>query len=138
MSPLPVLLSRTLDPVLGVFTGVFAYYLCENNPRTAPQADHKLAELLKWKWEKWQNLRHNRLRAEGERAALLSFWESHILTSPLYPSLSRTNLWTQNHQATPTMPMSESDLPDTTKHLQPIYLRWEVVTVDQAEAGLPS
>ncbi|TDL21476.1 hypothetical protein BD410DRAFT_724284, partial [Rickenella mellea] len=60
---------KTLDPVLGVFTGVFAYYLYENNPRTAPPADHKLAELVKWKREKWQKQRHDRLRAEHERAS---------------------------------------------------------------------
>ncbi|WVO15358.1 hypothetical protein L204_103014 [Cryptococcus depauperatus] len=44
------LLSRTLDPVLGIFTGVFAYYLNETNPRTAPPQGHTLRELVSWKW----------------------------------------------------------------------------------------
>lgn len=46
------LLSRGLDPLLGVFTGVFAYYLYENNPRTAPAERDRLMELVKWKREK--------------------------------------------------------------------------------------
>ena len=41
-----------LDPLLGVFTGVFAYYLYENNPRTAPAERDRLMELVKWKREK--------------------------------------------------------------------------------------
>ncbi|THH26465.1 hypothetical protein EUX98_g7718 [Antrodiella citrinella] len=57
-----VLLSKTLDPVLGVFTGVFAYYLYENNPRTAPPQEDRLVELLRWKWAK-------RGRDEGSRSA---------------------------------------------------------------------
>ncbi|WVN87833.1 uncharacterized protein L203_103028 [Cryptococcus depauperatus CBS 7841] len=44
------LLSRTLDPVLAIFTGVFAYYLNETNPRTAPPPGHTLRELVSWKW----------------------------------------------------------------------------------------
>ncbi|EIM90095.1 uncharacterized protein STEHIDRAFT_153928 [Stereum hirsutum FP-91666 SS1] len=50
----PVLLSRGLDPVLGVFTGVLAYYLYENNPRTAPPPDQKLESLVRWKMAKRQ------------------------------------------------------------------------------------
>ncbi|XAO24982.1 hypothetical protein I312_103791 [Cryptococcus bacillisporus CA1280] len=42
------LLSRTLDPLLAVFTGLFAFYLNQNNPRTAPPPGHTLQELLRW------------------------------------------------------------------------------------------
>ncbi len=41
-----------LDPVLGVFTGVLAYHLYENNPRTAPPEGNRLFELIKWKRDK--------------------------------------------------------------------------------------
>jgi len=44
------LLSRALDPLLGVFTGVVAFTLHQNNPRTAPGGGEKLSELLWWKW----------------------------------------------------------------------------------------
>ena len=43
-----------MDPVLGVFTGVFAYYLYESNPRTAPPEGDRLVQLLKWKRDKSQ------------------------------------------------------------------------------------
>ena len=43
-----------MDPLLGVFTGLFAYYLFENNPRTAPPENERLLELLKWKRAKSQ------------------------------------------------------------------------------------
>lgn len=42
------LLSRTLDPLLGVFTGFLAYYLHETNPRTAPPPGHTLKDLVSW------------------------------------------------------------------------------------------
>jgi len=45
------LLSRTLDPVLGVFTGVLAYYLHESHPRTAPPEGSRLVDLLRWKFD---------------------------------------------------------------------------------------
>jgi len=50
----PALLSRTLDPLLGVFTGIFAYYLYETNPRTAPAPEQKLDTLVRWKIEKYK------------------------------------------------------------------------------------
>ena len=53
-------MASGLDPLLGVFTGVFAYYLYENNPRTAPAADDRLTELIKWKRDKMR-------REEDER-----------------------------------------------------------------------
>lgn len=40
------------DPLLGVFTGVFAYYLYETNHRTAPPQQERLQELIKWKQAK--------------------------------------------------------------------------------------
>lgn len=48
--PKVYLLSRTLDPLLGVFTGLLAYYLHETNPRSAPPEGHRLHELVTWKW----------------------------------------------------------------------------------------
>ncbi|KAJ8078903.1 hypothetical protein PM082_013187 [Marasmius tenuissimus] len=50
MRPPPALLSRALDPFLGVFSGVLAYYLYETHPRTALPHDQTLRELIKWKW----------------------------------------------------------------------------------------
>ncbi|ESK94535.1 hypothetical protein Moror_8002 [Moniliophthora roreri MCA 2997] len=47
--PPPVLLHRVIDPILGVFTGVLAYYLYETHPRTGLPQDQRLTELLKWK-----------------------------------------------------------------------------------------
>ncbi|EIW65825.1 hypothetical protein TREMEDRAFT_35791 [Tremella mesenterica DSM 1558] len=44
------LLSRTLDPILGIFTGLLAYHLHESNPRSAPPPGHTLRELVRWKW----------------------------------------------------------------------------------------
>ncbi|KII88400.1 hypothetical protein PLICRDRAFT_175994 [Plicaturopsis crispa FD-325 SS-3] len=61
----PVLLSRTLDPLLGVFTGVFAYYLYETNPRTALPPDQRLVELSRWKYSRWQQEREARLSSEA-------------------------------------------------------------------------
>lgn len=42
----------TLDPLLGVFTGVLAYRLYEGHPRTAPPPGQTLSELVQWKWNK--------------------------------------------------------------------------------------
>lgn len=50
----PSLLNRALDPLLGVFTGVLAYYMAEANPRTAPPREESLGELLRWKRDKWR------------------------------------------------------------------------------------
>ena len=54
-----LIFSRGLDPFLGVFTGFLAYYLHENHPRTALQAEEKLAELLRWKYSKYQQKRQD-------------------------------------------------------------------------------
>ena len=50
-----------LDPLLGVFTGVLAFYLHENNPRTAPPSDQRLVELMRWKLAKWKTAREKKL-----------------------------------------------------------------------------
>jgi len=64
---LPVLLSRTADPLLGVFTGLMAFYLHETNPRTAPPQGETLRELVSWKMEKWRKERDEALRAASAR-----------------------------------------------------------------------
>ncbi|WRT69256.1 uncharacterized protein IL334_006240 [Kwoniella shivajii] len=51
------LLSRTLDPILGVFTGLLAFHLNETNPRSAPAEGHTLSELISWKWNENSKLR---------------------------------------------------------------------------------
>jgi len=56
----PVLLSRAMDPVLGIFTGALAYYLYETNPRTAPPPEQKLDSLVRWKIEKYRFTRAER------------------------------------------------------------------------------
>lgn len=61
--PPPALLHRYVDPVLGVFTGVLAYYLHETHPRTALPPDQRLMELIRWKREKTQREREEKLRA---------------------------------------------------------------------------
>ncbi|KAF5373875.1 hypothetical protein D9758_000630 [Tetrapyrgos nigripes] len=48
------LLSRTLDPILGVFTGFLAYYMYETHPRNAIPPGETLLELTRWKLEKRQ------------------------------------------------------------------------------------
>jgi len=58
----PALLSRALDPILGVFTGVLAYYLYETNPRTALPPHKTLSQLATWKWDKWKREREERLQ----------------------------------------------------------------------------
>jgi hypothetical protein len=49
-----------LDPLLGIFTGAFAFYLYEINPRTAPVPEQKLDNLLRWKIEKYKAIRAKR------------------------------------------------------------------------------
>ncbi|KAI0748132.1 hypothetical protein C8Q80DRAFT_1170311 [Daedaleopsis nitida] len=62
----PPLLSRTLDPILGVFTGMFAYYLYETHPRTAMPETLRLFSLLRWKRGRWQQERERKLLANSE------------------------------------------------------------------------
>ena len=80
------LLSRTLDPLLGIFTGLLAYHLHENNPRSAPPSGHTLQELVRWQWaeitrkrgireaadeggagEEWERMRRELEDATGKR-----------------------------------------------------------------------
>ncbi|KAF8965265.1 hypothetical protein BDZ97DRAFT_1659281 [Flammula alnicola] len=58
--------SRGLDPFVGLFTGVLAYYLHENHPRTARANEERLVELLRWKYRKYQQKRQNDLLALDE------------------------------------------------------------------------
>ncbi|KAF8315350.1 hypothetical protein DL93DRAFT_2079083 [Clavulina sp. PMI_390] len=43
------IVPRTLDPLLGVFTGVLAFTLHERHPRTAPALGERLIDLVNWK-----------------------------------------------------------------------------------------
>ena len=54
------LLSRTLDPILGIFTGLLAYKLHETNPRSAPAEGHTLGALLSWRWQLGKDRRAER------------------------------------------------------------------------------
>ncbi len=63
------LLSKALDPLLGLFTGLLAYHLHENNPRTAPPPGHTLRELASWQWTLSKQQRDERARLEEEKYA---------------------------------------------------------------------
>ncbi|CUA69206.1 hypothetical protein RSOLAG22IIIB_08332 [Rhizoctonia solani] len=43
------LISKYLDPFLGIATGFLAYHLHETNPRTAPPEGEDLRSLIRWK-----------------------------------------------------------------------------------------
>ncbi|KAF8597666.1 hypothetical protein BDV93DRAFT_527256 [Ceratobasidium sp. AG-I] len=47
--PRAYLISKYLDPILGIATGVLAYHLHETNPRTAPPEGQDLRSLIRWK-----------------------------------------------------------------------------------------
>lgn len=71
--PKVYLLSRTLDPLLAVFTGLLAYHLHETNPRSAPPAGHTLRELVGWQWGA---MRERRLaRERGDEGVGAEEWE---------------------------------------------------------------
>ncbi|PFH54290.1 hypothetical protein AMATHDRAFT_135410 [Amanita thiersii Skay4041] len=55
----PVLLSRSMDTLLGIFSGFLAYYLHETHPRTTLPPEQKLLPLLRWKWSKYQERSQN-------------------------------------------------------------------------------
>ncbi|KAF9013887.1 hypothetical protein BDQ17DRAFT_1341679 [Cyathus striatus] len=59
----PALLTRYLDPVLGLFSGVFAYYLYETHPRNTLPQHERLLPLLRWKWRKIHHERHASLNS---------------------------------------------------------------------------
>ncbi|KIM30730.1 hypothetical protein M408DRAFT_327728 [Serendipita vermifera MAFF 305830] len=69
------LLSRTLDPLLGVFTGVLAFQLRQNHPRTAPPDDERLTSLIGWKLDMWKEARRQR-EAEAEKEVWASLSNS--------------------------------------------------------------
>ena len=48
---------RPLDTLLGVFSGILAYYLNETHPRTARPPEQQLLPLLRWKWAKYEEQR---------------------------------------------------------------------------------
>lgn len=60
-----------------MFTGVFAYYLYETNPRTAPAEQDRLQELIKWKRAKAATAEQDRLREEEEIRALQAMLAEH-------------------------------------------------------------
>lgn len=55
--PLSDRFRRPLDTLLGVFSGILAYYLNETHPRTARPPEQRLLPLLRWKWAKYQEQR---------------------------------------------------------------------------------
>ncbi|KAF9053773.1 hypothetical protein BDZ89DRAFT_1125488 [Hymenopellis radicata] len=57
------LLSRGLDPLLGIFTGLLAFRLHEHHPRTGLREEERLLPLLRWKWAQKRKLK------EGENDA---------------------------------------------------------------------
>ncbi|KAL5511077.1 hypothetical protein ACEPAH_4292 [Sanghuangporus vaninii] len=63
--PAPVLLSRSVDSLLGVFTGVFAFYLNQTNPRTAPPRGENLMDLIRWKREMSRASRPEQIQSGG-------------------------------------------------------------------------
>lgn len=57
-------MHRFVDPLLGVFTGVLAFHLRQNDPKTAPPDDERLDSLLKWKYIQWKEKKRQREMAE--------------------------------------------------------------------------
>ncbi|TIC75478.1 hypothetical protein E3Q00_00960 [Wallemia mellicola] len=43
------LISRSIDPLLGVFTGFLSFYLNETHPKTYREEPDRLISLIKWK-----------------------------------------------------------------------------------------
>lgn len=58
-----VLLSRGLDPLLGVFTGVLAYYLYETHPKNNMASDERLMVLLEQKYARYRGERRKELQS---------------------------------------------------------------------------
>lgn len=63
-----VLLRRSLDPALGVFTGVLAFYLRQTNPRTAPPPEETFSALVSWKMRAWKEERRRKMIEQEEKA----------------------------------------------------------------------
>jgi hypothetical protein len=51
------MVSRGLDPLLGVFTGVLAYYLYETHPKNNMAPDERLMVLLEQKYARYRGER---------------------------------------------------------------------------------
>lgn len=47
--------------MLGILTGVFAYYLAENHPRTGFAPEERLRPLVQWKWAQYKTRRNQQL-----------------------------------------------------------------------------
>jgi hypothetical protein len=60
--------NSVLDPMLGIATGVLAYYLYENHPRTKLPTEKTLGNLVNWKWSKWRREREEKQLANGSNA----------------------------------------------------------------------
>ena len=65
-----MVLCRTLDPILGVATGVFAYYLHETHPRTALPEESRLLALLQWKRQRVRQEHNRKLMATDDDAVV--------------------------------------------------------------------
>ncbi|OCB87869.1 hypothetical protein A7U60_g5003 [Sanghuangporus baumii] len=59
------LMGRSVDSLLGVFTGVFAFYLNQTNPRTAPPRGENLMDLIRWKREMSRASRSEQIQSGG-------------------------------------------------------------------------
>jgi Non-classical export protein 1 len=73
-------LASTLDPLLGIFTGVSAYYPYETDPQTAPAPEQKLDALVRWKFEKYQANRYSSLILRNWDDSFLSLIWGHLPT----------------------------------------------------------
>jgi len=63
-----MLLRRSLDPGLGVFTGVLAFYLRQTNPRTAPPPEETLPALVSWRMRAWTEEKRRKMIENEEKA----------------------------------------------------------------------
>jgi Non-classical export protein 1 len=57
-----------LDPALGVFTGVLAFYLRQTNPKTALPPEETLSALVSWKVLAWKEERRRKMVEQEEKA----------------------------------------------------------------------
>ena len=82
-----------IDPLLGVFTGVLAFQLRQNNPNTAPPEDERLDSLLKWKFAQWQEHKKRREMAnDAELWATLKTEAEQVRHTTFTFDLCLTNL----------------------------------------------
>ncbi|KAK4056873.1 hypothetical protein OIO90_002123 [Microbotryomycetes sp. JL221] len=65
--PRVYLVSRRVDPFLGIFTGVWAYALYEH--RLGRPKGHSLLELLQWKWDQRTWLRRKPVQEQDALTA---------------------------------------------------------------------